>query len=124
MVVSFDEASMTALPYSDASFDACVCLWSAFNELLDPGEQVDALREMRRVLRTPGVGVIEGPVETPASDGGTRIAANLILGRRLRTYVHDEATLLGAARAAQLAAPQVEIRDWAGRPRRLLLFAR
>jgi SAM-dependent methyltransferase len=132
--ITFDEGSMTALPYAAESFDACICLWSAFNELLDPEEQVKALREMRRALRAFGVGIVEGSVFTVATDDdvrtgrrrGTdmRLEADVILGRRQLRYVHDEATLLAVARAAELVAPRVEIQDWAGRPRQLLLFSR
>jgi ubiquinone/menaquinone biosynthesis C-methylase UbiE len=115
--------TMTALPYPDESFDACICLWSAFSELLDPEEQVEALREMRRVLRTPGMGVIAGPVGVPTG-GDTRIASAATLGRRLLLYDHNEGTLLVVARAAELVAPRVEIQDWARRPRQLLRYSR
>jgi ubiquinone/menaquinone biosynthesis C-methylase UbiE len=33
--VGFTLGSMTRLPLEDAAFDAVICLWSAFNELLD-----------------------------------------------------------------------------------------
>jgi ubiquinone/menaquinone biosynthesis C-methylase UbiE len=42
--------SMTRLPFRDASFDAVICLWSAYYEVLDPAEQVRTLAEMWRVL--------------------------------------------------------------------------
>jgi ubiquinone/menaquinone biosynthesis C-methylase UbiE len=54
--------SMTALPYPDESFDAAVCLWSAFHELREDEEQVRAIREMWRVLRPGGLVLIEGPL--------------------------------------------------------------
>jgi SAM-dependent methyltransferase len=123
VAITFDEGSMTALPYPDAAFDTCICLWSAFNELLEPDEQIQALREMHGVLRRGGVAVIEGPLDS-APDDDSRIAATTILGRQLRTYRHDEASLLAAAHGAGITAARVEVRDWAGRPRQLLLFER
>jgi ubiquinone/menaquinone biosynthesis C-methylase UbiE len=46
--------SMTRLPFSDASFDSVICLWSAFYEVLDPADQVQTLAEMWRVLSNGG----------------------------------------------------------------------
>jgi ubiquinone/menaquinone biosynthesis C-methylase UbiE len=126
LVIRFDEGSMTALPYPDAAFDACVCLWSAFNELLEPSEQVQALAEMRRVLRPGGPGIVEGPVPEPATRddpvGTSRIASDTILGRTQLRYVHDETTLTNAARAAGLSEIRVDVRRWAGRERQILRF--
>jgi SAM-dependent methyltransferase len=122
------------MPFEDGQFDACICLWSAFNELLDRPEQVDALREMHRVLRPGGLAIVEGPVFAPATADDlaagrrlgpeARLESDIILGRRQLRYVHDQASLLRAAAAAGIATPRVEVRDWAGRSRQLLLFRR
>jgi SAM-dependent methyltransferase len=126
LVIRFDEGSMTALPYPDSAFDACICLWSAFNELLEPSEQVLALAEMRRVLRRGGRGIVEGPVPEPATRddpvGSSRIASDTILGRTQLRYVHDETSLTDAARATGLREIRVEVRQWAGRDRQILRF--
>lgn len=49
------------LPYPDRSFDVVLCMWLTFNELLHEGDQLDALREMRRVLRPGGWALLDGP---------------------------------------------------------------
>ena len=129
--IRFDHGSMTDLPYPPASFDGVLCIWTAFHELLDVVEQVAALREMRRVLRPGGVGVIDGPTRAlPTADeiaSGARsgpdhrIAAEIIAGRRIETYAHDEDSLIRVADAAGITRRSVVSRDWAGRDRLLLL---
>lgn len=42
--------SMAHLPYDNNSFDAVLCLWSAFNEILEEEEQFLALGSMWRVM--------------------------------------------------------------------------
>ena len=59
--VEIISASMTELPFPDASFDVVLCLWSAFHELLEEAEQVAASREMWRVLAPGGFALVEGP---------------------------------------------------------------
>src|SRR4051812_5947191 len=60
--VVFTAGSMTRLPYPDGSFDAAVCLWSAFHELLEEDAQACAVRELWRVLAPGGLALVEGPV--------------------------------------------------------------
>src|SRR4051812_41075467 len=110
VTIRFDEGSMTALPYPSASFDVAVCLWSAFWELLVEAEQVAALREMARVLRATGTGVIEGPIREPLRDEdvttgrrfgrGGRFVKDTIAGRALISVAHDVESLQRVAAAA------------------------
>ena len=60
--LDFVVGSMTSLPYTSMTFDAVICLWSAFNELLEEDDQARAISEMWRVLRSRGFALIEGPV--------------------------------------------------------------
>jgi ubiquinone/menaquinone biosynthesis C-methylase UbiE len=130
--IRLDHGSMTVLPYPPASFDAVVCIWTAFHELLREFEQVAALREMHRVLAPGGVGVVDGPPFEPAtadeiasgarSGPGNRIASAIIAGQRIETYAHDAESLHRVADAAGLARRRVVVRDWAGRDRQILLF--
>ncbi len=118
--------SMTRLPFRDASFDAVICLWSAFYEVLDPAEQVRTLAEMWRVLDDGGMALIEGPLppaagaELPAD----RIDRGLVEGLPNPHYIHDPATLSSRCAEAGIGRVQVFIRDWAGRDRMILLFRR
>lgn len=118
--------SMTRLPFRDASFDAVICLWSAYYEVLDPAEQVRTLAEMWRVLDDGGLAVVEGPLppaagaELPAD----RINWGLVEGLPNPHYVHDPATLSSRCTEAGIGQAEIFIRDWAGRERMTLLFRR
>ena len=71
--IAFTVGSMRSLPYPSASFDAVVCLWSAFHELLEEEEQSEAIREMWRVLRPGGFALIEGPLYADPSEEESRV---------------------------------------------------
>ena len=128
--VHFTLASMTELPQDAASFDAVLCLWSAFHELLEEEEQVSALREMYRVLRPRGFALIEGPRYTgPTEDeigSGARrgpehrIAWLYVEGILNPHYQHDERSFRRRCEAAGIERFEVFERDWGGR-RRLFL---
>jgi len=53
--------SMTDLPYKWDSFDAVICLWTAFHELFAEDEQLSTICEISRVLKPGGIAIIEGP---------------------------------------------------------------
>ena len=134
LAIRFDEGSMTALPYAAGTFDIVVCLWTAFHELLEEAEQVAALREMVRVLRAGGVGVIDGPAYEDATDEAIasgarrgpdhRVVSSIVSGHRLEYVAHDPESFGRLAGAAGIGLWQVIVRDWAGRDRQLLLFRR
>jgi SAM-dependent methyltransferase len=118
--------SMTRLPFRDASFDAVICLWSAYYEVLDPVGQVRTLAEMRRVLDDRGLALIEGPLP-PAADAelpADRIDRSLVEGLPNRHYIHDAATLSSRCTEAGIGEAEIFIRDWAGRDRMIVLRQR
>ena len=116
--------SMTRLPFRNSSFDAVICLWSAFWEVLDPADQVRTLAEMWRVLSAGGLGLIEGPL--PPATGTElpedRIYRGLVEGLPNPHYIHDPDTLSGRCIEAGIDGAEILIRDWAGRERTILLF--
>jgi SAM-dependent methyltransferase len=118
--------TMTRLPFRDASFDAVICLWSAYYEVLEPDEQVRTLAEMWRVLDDGGLAVIEGPlppaagIELPAD----RINRGMVEGLQNPGYIHGAATLSSRCTQADIGQAEIFIRDWAGRERMILLFRR
>ena len=83
--VDFKIGSMTMLPYAAAAFDAVLCLWSAFHELLERAEQSTALAEMWRVLAPGGFGLIEGPRHNEPG----RITQDIVEGLPNAHFRHD-----------------------------------
>jgi SAM-dependent methyltransferase len=128
--IAYDVGSMCELPYGGESFDAAVCLWSAFAELLAEPEQIAAVAELSRVLRPGGFALVEGPCFRPPTDaeiasgarGGAehRIAHGLVEGIPAAHYVHDARSLARVCHAAGVERFDVFEGDWAGRQRLFL----
>jgi SAM-dependent methyltransferase len=116
--VAFTVGSMTRLPYADGSFDAVICLWSAFHELLEEREQDAALGEFRRVLAPGGLGLVEGPLPV----AGERISWDVVEGHSNPHYRHDAESFGRRARSAAIDDFEVFEREWGGRLRQLLRF--
>jgi SAM-dependent methyltransferase len=117
LAIDFRVGSMTKLPYG-ASFDAVLCLWSGFHELLERNEQVAALTEMWRVTAPPGFGLIEGPL----ADGAGRITQEIVAGLPQEHYRHDEGSFRDLCEAAGIDGFRIYEADWAGRARLFLRF--
>lgn len=130
LVVGLTIASMTNLPYSANSFHAIICLWSAFNELLEEAEQIRTISEMWRVLDFGGFSLIEGrPYEEPSP---VEIASGARRGPEYRIewgpvegilnphYRHDEGSLLRICERAEVEPVRIFEREWAGRQRLFL----
>jgi SAM-dependent methyltransferase len=130
LAVGLMVASMTHLPYAAESFDAVICLWSAFNELLEEDEQMHAVAEMWRVLDRGGFALIEGrPYEEPSRaeiESGTRrgpehrVEWSLVEGILNPHYRHDERSFRHICMRACVERMQVFEREWAGRQRLFL----
>jgi ubiquinone/menaquinone biosynthesis C-methylase UbiE len=119
-------ADMTKMPFSDASFDGVICLWSAFFELVATFDQVDALTEMKRVLAQGGLALIEGPAP-PLGDTdlpADRISHGVVEGIPMQGYIHDLDTLKRRCAQAGIADYELCVRDWAGRDRTILTLQR
>jgi SAM-dependent methyltransferase len=117
---------MARLPFRDSSFDAVICLWSAYYEVLDPADQVRTLAEMCRVLGVGGLALIEGPL--PPATGTElpedRISRDLVEGLPNPHYIHDPETLSSRCARAGIDDAEILIRDWAGRERTIVLIRR
>jgi SAM-dependent methyltransferase len=126
----FTLGSLTRLPYESSSFDVAICLWSSFHELLEPDAQTQAIRELSRVLRTGGFGLIEGALyEHPSAEEiatgarrgpEKRIALGHVEGLLNPHFVHDEASFRRLCEAAGVERSRVFERDWGGRQRLFL----
>lgn len=128
--VGLSLGSMTRLPLESSIYETVICLWSAFNELLDRSEQLAAVMEMRRVLVPGGLLVIEGrpyhePTEQEIADGvrrgpGHRVEWGLVEGILNPHYRHDEASLALLSRKAGFERFEIALRPWGGRERLVL----
>lgn len=58
---SFLLGNMKALPLAGDAFDFGFCVWASFNFLVSEADQLQALAEMRRILKRGGKALIEGP---------------------------------------------------------------
>lgn len=118
--------NMTNLPFRAASFDAIICLWSAYYEVLEVADQTEVLAEMWRVLDDGGLALIEGPI--PPADGTDvppdRLSRDLVEGLPNPHYIHDAATLRRRCVDAGITDSEILIRDWGGRERMILIFQR
>jgi len=132
VAVPWVRASMGRMPLPDTSFDVVLCLWSAFHELLLEEEQLQAVREMRRVLRPGGWCLVEGPLYTPATaeeirsgqrhSPGNRVASDVVAGLANPHFCHDAESFAGLMERAGALSFEVNVADWAGRPRQFLRF--
>lgn len=121
--IQFKIGSMLGIPYPDESFDKIVCLWGAFNHMLNPADQVNALNEMHRVLRPIGLAFIE------FGNGESKRYRNLMVahgyGHENRVihlqqnedqppnvvYVHDRGTLATIAGQSKFEKFQVKFQN-------------
>ncbi len=128
--IGFTVGSMTRLPYPSASFDAAICLWSAFHELLDEGAQAETVSELWRVLQPGGFALVEGPlyeepgeldIKSGARRGSEyRIVWSLVDGVPNPHYAHDLRSLCRVCKAAEVSSFDVFERVWGGRQRLFL----
>lgn len=127
----FDTGTMIKLPYKNESFDKIVSLWNTFNELLIKKEQVKALDEIFRVLRTGGAAFIvvrngehkevrrELKARGMGSDG--RILTSYLKGIKSISYIHDRSTLRALCRKSKFKRWKVQFKNMNVR-RRLAVY--
>ncbi|MEV0792962.1 class I SAM-dependent methyltransferase [Kribbella sp. NPDC050459] len=131
LAIDWAIGSMTDLPYKWDSFDAVICLWTAFHELFAEDEQISTICEISRVLKPGGIAIVEGPVWGPAT--AAEIAGGMRQGPEHRIvttehdddrssvhFIHDEISYGRLCAAAGIDDYKVYKRDWGGR-RRLIL---
>ncbi len=110
---------MVKLPYANKTFDAIICMWSSFNELLQPTDQLKALKEMVRVTKAGGLILIDLPV-IPTSKTQKHVRLVNISGIEHATFAHDQKTLTDLLQRANIKDFIISRKIIGGR-RRLLL---
>lgn len=131
LAIDWAIGSMTDLPYAWDSFDAVICLWTAFHELFAEDEQISTICEISRVLKPGGIAIIEGPSWGPATAGEIALGMRQGPEHRIVTtehadglssvhYIHDEISYGRLCAAAGIDKYKVYKREWGGR-RRIIL---
>ena len=117
--IAFKTGNMLKLPYQNKSFDAVICMWSSFNELLQSTDQTKALKEMVRVTKQGGLILIDLPV-IPKSKTQKHVRMVNIAGLEHTSFVHDQKTLTDLLQRANIKDFVIARKTIGGR-RRLLL---
>jgi len=132
--IKFVEGDMTKLPYANETFDAIICMWSAFIELTDEKDQIKALNEMLRVLKNKGFAFIEIPVPQRASKNlNTKrkdIKPQKIKGRVIQSvidgvlanpmYLHNKTTTERLMKKIKPKRYKISVENFGGRLRTLI----
>jgi ubiquinone/menaquinone biosynthesis C-methylase UbiE len=125
---------MTKLPYADETFDVIICMWSAFIELTNEKDQINALKEMLRVLKSKGFAFIENPVPQRAPKNlytkREDIKPQKIKGRVIQSiidgvlanpmYLHNKTTIGRLMKKIKPKRYKISVEDFGGRPRTLV----
>lgn len=125
------KGSMLAIPAPADSFDRIVCLWTAFNELLEKQDQIAALNEMERVLRPGGIafvdlvnGELKNIKEALAARGTgwrKKVASWDIEGVKHTSFFHDRDSLARICHLSRFSDFEVRFMNL-NRKRRLIAF--
>ena len=117
----FSVGDMRNIPYEDCSFDAVICMWNAFSEIVNSDDQIKVIREIYRVLRKEGSGLIE--VRNHRSPNA--LIENYIDGvQAMPSFNHTRGTLKKIAIAAGIENYQVFLDQFGGRKRLFLKFSK
>lgn len=135
MNIKFIVGDMRKLSYKNSEFDAIICMWSVFVELINKKDQLKALSEMLRVLRENGMAVIEMPLPMKKSVGypdigdffklnkKTHIVSGKINWKPTRpAYNQDKKTLTQLMKSLKIAKYKIFIDKFGGRNRFFLQF--
>lgn len=115
--VEFKVGDMTNLPYDDDSFDAVICMWNAFSELVQEQHQIRAILEIYRALKKDGLAIVE--VRNHRSCG--LVEANAVDGyEAMPSYNHTRGSLRRLMKLSRLEDYRVFIDNFGGRNRLFL----
>ncbi len=118
--IKFQIGDMRKLPYKDNSFDAIICMWSAFIELSKENHQIKALKEMLRVLKKGGFAFLEMPKPEKTKE---KVIISTIEGiRAVPMYRQNKSSLTKLMNLVKPGRHKIFIDDFGGRERLLVLF--
>ena len=115
--IEFKVGDMRKIPYNKESFDYVICMWNAFSELTLQADQVAAVWEVYRVLRTNGMAIIE--MRNHRSSG--LIEKNFVDGyEAMPTFNHTRGSIRNLMRIFGVNGYKVFIDNFGGRKRLIL----
>ena len=117
--ISFKIGNMIKLPYTNKTFDAVICMWSSFNELLQTTDQIKAMKEMVRITKRGGLILVDLPV-IPKSKTQKHLRTVNIAGLEHASFAHDQKTLTDMLQRTNIKGTIISRKTVGGR-RRLLL---
>lgn len=118
--IDFRVGDMRKLSYRDDSFDSVICMWSAFSELPELGDQLKSIEEMLRVLKKGGLAFLE--MSQPEINK-ERVFAPIIEGIvGVPMYRHDVGTIQELMNNIKPKYYKITVEDFGGRGRLLVRF--
>ncbi len=136
--IKFRVGDMRNLPYKNNSFDKIICMWSAFIELTNEKDQIKAIKEMKRVLISGGLALIEMPPivmkkevvndkkfgDKFTLDKDTKILRNVILSniKAMPTRRHNKKSLINLMNKCRIKKYKIFVDKFGGRERFFLQF--
>lgn len=118
--IKFKWGDMRKLPYTENNFDSIICMWSAFIELSKEKDQLQALREMLRVLKKGGFAFLEMPA---LKNIKKKISVDLIDGvEAVPMYHQDKNSLKKLMKIVKPKKYKIFVDEFGGRNRLLFIF--
>lgn len=115
--IEFKVGDMRKIPYNKESFDYVICMWNAFSELALQEDQVAAVLEVYRVLRSNGMAIIE--MRNHRSSG--LIEKNFVDEyEAMPTFNHTRGSIRNLMRLSEVNSYKVFIDNFGGRKRLIL----
>ncbi|MCL6500970.1 MAG: class I SAM-dependent methyltransferase [Candidatus Pacearchaeota archaeon] len=132
VIIDFKVGNITNLPYPDESFDAVLCLWSVFIDILDEKDQLKAIKEIYRVLKKKGLAFIDLPCKTTSKGDYSFINKEKSIARyhipnmpqmkpRL-VYVYTKKSLKTLMKKAKIKKFKISEEPFGGRKRLIVKF--
>ena len=134
--IDFRVGDMRNLPYSEGTYGNIISMWGVFVELPTREQQLETVREMYRVLMKEGYAIVDMPIEKKQAavktdgkgdeifiDPATRLVTGKIAGVEIAPlYNHNEETLSGLMKDAQIKDFKVFVDQMGGKDRQFLMF--